>query len=140
VVRDQETGPRRDARLETRIHGFVEIEDALTSGAGEVMVPADPGIEPDARPLMDLGQEPQAAEEPEVPVHGGQAHVGQSAPDLGVDPVGGGVAIGRPDHGEDEPPGGGRPQASPGEIPTPGLGRRRIARGIRRAAAQGRPS
>jgi len=105
VVRDQETGPRRDARLETRIHGFIEIEDALTDGAREVVVPADPGVEPDARPLMDLGQEPEPGEEPEVPVHGGQAHVWQPAPDLGVDPVRGGVAVGRLEDGEDEPPG-----------------------------------
>jgi hypothetical protein len=122
VVRDEETGSRGDPRVETRVHGLVEIEDALTGRAGEVVVSVDPGIEPDARSLVDLGQKTESGQQPKVPVDGGQTDVRQPAPDLGVNPVRGRMAVSRLDHGEDELPGPGEPETPRGEVPARRLG------------------
>jgi hypothetical protein len=117
MVGNAKPGSRRDPGFELGVDRLVEIEDRSTDRAGEMMMPIQARVEPAARAGLDLLDQTQATEQPEVPVHGAQAHARAAAPHGGVNPFRRRVPLGAPDHAEDDLPGGRQPQSVPREIP-----------------------
>lgn len=116
MVRHAEPGSRRDPRVQPSVHGLLEIEDAPAGRAREVVVTTHAGVKANARPMLDLAEEPVAGEQAQVAIDGAKTHVRQPTANAGVHAFGGRVAVRRANDRQDEPPLVGQAQPPPGQL------------------------
>jgi hypothetical protein len=116
VVRNLEAGACPYTGVEPIVHRLVEVEDALTYRAREVVVTLHPRFEANTGPLLDLGEESVTGEQTKVTIHSGQTYMRKVLAHLHVHPLCGRVAVRAPDDGQDEPPLLGEPHPALSEI------------------------
>lgn len=111
MVRDLEPGPGGRLPIDGWVRRSGQVVNPGAVQAGEMMMHSRVAVEPrqTRRPVPASGgaeqlpDEPFLDQEPEVPVHGAEAHPGEPTADLPMHPLGVRVEVGALDHFQDEP-------------------------------------